>query len=120
MSYNIYELYTLNFSGLKYIVNNIKIYIRILHICYILIESYIEFKYNNLILYFKKKELNKRLEFIKNSTKKLENLNIVYIKIFQSLCLNDDILCDEEKNYLLKYTDTVPYLFNDIDTNILS
>ena len=119
MYYKIKELETIEFNFFKHIFNRIKLYIRIFYILFILIQSYIEFNWNNFILYLKNNEPEKRLELIKNITKKLEELNIVYIKIFQGLCLNKDILYDEEKNYLLKYTDNVPFLSSDIDYEIL-
>ena len=101
MYYKIKELETMEFNSFKYIFNCIKLYMRIFHILFILIQSYIEFNWNNFILYLKNNEPEKRLELIKNITRKLEELNIVYIKIFQSLCLNDNILNTEEKDYLL-------------------
>ena len=119
MYYKIKELETMEFNSFKYIFNCIKLYMRIFHILFILIQSYIEFNWNNFILYLKNNEPEKRLELIKNITRKLEQLNIVYIKIFQSLCLNDNILNDEEKDYLLKYTDSVPFLSSDINYEIL-
>ena len=119
MYYKIKELETMEFNSFKYIFNCIKLYMRIFHILFILIGSYIEFNWNNFILYLKNNEPEKRLELIKNITRKLEELNIVYIKIFQSLCLNDNILNTEEKDYLLKYTDSVPFLSSDINYEIL-
>jgi predicted unusual protein kinase regulating ubiquinone biosynthesis (AarF/ABC1/UbiB family) len=119
MYYKIKELETMEFNSFKYIFNCIKLYMRILHILFILIVRYIEFTWNNFILYLKNNEPEKRLELIKNITKKLEEVNIVYIKVFQSLCLNDNILNDEEKDYLLKYTDNVPFLSSDINYEIL-
>ena len=119
MYYKIKELETMEFNSFKYIFNCIKLYMRIFHILFILIQSYIEFNWNNFILYLKNNDSEKRLELIKIITKKLEELNIVYIKIFQSLCLNDNILNDEEKDYLLKYTDSVPFLSSDINYEIL-
>ena len=119
MYYKIKELETMEFNSFKYIFNCIKLYMRIFHILFILIQSYIEFNWNNFILYLKNNEPEKRLELIKNITKKLEEVNIVYIKVFQSLCLNDNILNTEEKDYLLKYTDSVPFLSSDINYEIL-
>tara|TARA_B110000305_G_C19355102_1_gene596358 strand:+ start:25 stop:1311 length:1287 start_codon:yes stop_codon:yes gene_type:complete len=92
---------------------------RCLHIIYILINSYIKFNSTNLLLFIQDKECLPRLELIKTITKKIEYINIVYIKIFQILCLNDDILFDKEKDYLLKYTDSVPFLESDIDYNTI-
>ena len=60
-----------------------------------------------------------RLELIKNISKKLEQENIVYVKIFQALCLDRDFLSTEEQCYLLKYTDNVPYDTSEIDYDLL-
>lgn len=60
-----------------------------------------------------------RLELIKNISKKLEQENIVYVKIFQALCFDRDLLSTEEQCYLLKYTDNVPYKTNEIDYDLL-
>lgn len=119
MYYRFEELETMEFNSFKYIFNCIKLYMRIFHILFILITSYIRFNWNNFILLITQNPPEKRLELIKNITKKLEELNIVYIKVFQSLCLNDNILNNEEKDYLLKYTDNVPFLSSDIDYEIL-
>jgi predicted unusual protein kinase regulating ubiquinone biosynthesis (AarF/ABC1/UbiB family) len=60
-----------------------------------------------------------RLELIKKISKKLEQENIVYVKIFQALCLDKDILANDEQEFLLKYTDNVPYKTNEIDYDLL-
>ena len=92
----------------------------ILHIFYITISSYINHSLNNFLSkFFNNYVFKNRLELIKNITSKLENINIIYVKIFQSLCLNDKLLYDDEKNYLLKYTDNVPYNSNDINYDII-
>ena len=60
-----------------------------------------------------------RLELIKNICSKLEQENIVYVKIFQALCFEKDLVNNEEQNFLLKYTDNVPYKSNEIDYDLL-
>ena len=60
-----------------------------------------------------------RLELIKKISKKLEYENIVYVKIFQALCFDKDLLTNDEQDYLIKYTDNVPYKTNEIDYDIL-
>lgn len=60
-----------------------------------------------------------RLELIKKLSKKLERENIVYVKVFQALCLDKDLLTSDEQDYLLKYTDNVPYKHNEIDYELL-
>ena len=63
--------------------------------------------------------LDNRLELVKKITHKLENLNIVYVKVFQSLCLEQGILTDVEKDYLMRYTDSVPYNNSEVDFDML-
>ena len=60
-----------------------------------------------------------RLELIKKISKKLEQENIVYLKIFQALSLDKDLLTNDEQEFLLKYTDNVPYKTNEIDYDLL-
>lgn len=60
-----------------------------------------------------------RLNCIKNITDRLENINIVYIKVFQTLCLEKNLLNENEKNFLIKYTDKVPFNINEIDYEYL-
>lgn len=60
-----------------------------------------------------------RLLLVKNITENLENINIVYVKVFQSLCLEQGILRDIEKDYLMKYTDNVPYSNEEVDFGML-
>ena len=98
-------------------INNLLI---ISNIFYILISSSFNYYLNNFLSkIFYKIEKKERLELIKNIADKLENINIFYVKMFQSLCLNDDLLYKNEKDYLIKYTDNVPYNSDDIDYNIL-
>jgi predicted unusual protein kinase regulating ubiquinone biosynthesis (AarF/ABC1/UbiB family) len=60
-----------------------------------------------------------RLDLIKKISKKLEQENIVYVKIFQALCLDKDLLTSDEQEFLLKYTDNVPYDTNEIEYDLL-
>lgn len=41
------------------------------------------------------------------------------MKIFQALCLDKDLLKSDEQDYLLKYTDNVPYNTNEIEYDLL-
>ena len=63
--------------------------------------------------------LNNRIDLVKQICYRLECFNIVYVKVFQSLCLEQDILTDIEKDFLIKYTDNVPYNPDEIDYSIL-
>lgn len=61
-----------------------------------------------------------RLELIKALAQRLEYENIVYVKLFQALCLNKDLLYSDEQDFLIKYTDNVPYSINDINYDLLN
>ena len=101
-------------------LDNINNFISILNIFYILVSSISNYYFFNFLSkFFNKIEKKERLELIKNIGDKLEKINIFYVKIFQSLSLNDVLLYDNEKDYLLKYSDNVPYNSDDIDYNIL-
>ena len=58
--------------------------------------------------------------FIKNIAYRLSNKNILYIKIFQAISLNNHIIDDVMNNELLSYTDSAPYDTSDIDWNALN
>jgi predicted unusual protein kinase regulating ubiquinone biosynthesis (AarF/ABC1/UbiB family) len=93
---------------------------RFLYLFYIFISESFKFYFNNLInSLIHKLPKSERLTLVKSITCKLEDLNIVYVKIFQSLCLEKDILYDNEKDYLLKYTDNVPYKSEEVDYELL-
>lgn len=61
---------------------------------------------NDYILYEK---------MINNITHRLASLNILYVKIFQAIALNNNFIDDKINNQLLKFTDNAPYNYNDID-----
>jgi predicted unusual protein kinase regulating ubiquinone biosynthesis (AarF/ABC1/UbiB family) len=52
--------------------------------------------------------------FIGNITKRLVKNNVLYVKVFQSLALNNHIINKQMNNQLLKYTDNVPWTQEDI------
>jgi predicted unusual protein kinase regulating ubiquinone biosynthesis (AarF/ABC1/UbiB family) len=100
--------------------NNLLIIGRFFYLFYIFTSETIKFHFNNLInSSIHKLPKNERLELVKSITYKLEELNIIYVKIFQSLCLEKDILYPNEKDYLLKYTDNVPYTSDEVDYELL-
>ena len=100
-------------------LNNLNIFKRFCYLFYIFINETIKYEFNNLTNSIYKLPKLKRLELINCITFKLEDLNIVYVKVFQSLCLEKDILYEDEKDYLLKYTDNVPYKSEDINYDLL-
>lgn len=83
-------------------------YIEILFILFYFIKNTINYILNN----------NKYL-FIKNLCDDLSNINIVYIKIFQSISINSSFFDKKTQDYLIQYTDKVPYNINDIDNEAL-
>lgn len=78
--------------------------------------GYEYFKYS-LLKYSKKTVI--RLDLIRNISKRLEYENIVYLKIFQALCFNKELLYSNEQDFLLQYTDNVPYSNDDINYDLL-
>jgi predicted unusual protein kinase regulating ubiquinone biosynthesis (AarF/ABC1/UbiB family) len=79
-----------------------------------------------IIKYYSKKGINyvyniptNRLILLQKIAEKLELENIVYVKIFQVLCLNKDLLNIDEREFLIKYTDNVPYNNNEIEYELL-
>jgi len=50
---------------------------------------------------------------------KLGNVNIFFLKIFQSLSTNTSLLTIEQTDYLTQYTDNVPYTYDEIDISFI-
>ena len=92
------------YFNIKFITKNLYSISNILQIIYILFEQFIYYLYHN-----------NRFMFIKYTTKKIENINIVYVKLFQIIANNNHLINDNEKNYLLQYTDNVKYNEKEID-----
>jgi len=100
------------------VIHILCIYLRITKLVTLIMCEFIKFcckKYINY-LYYKQ---TSRLDLIKKISKKLEQENIVYVKIFQALCLDKDLLTSDEQAFLLKYTDNVPYDTNEIEYDLL-
>jgi predicted unusual protein kinase regulating ubiquinone biosynthesis (AarF/ABC1/UbiB family) len=53
-------------------------------------------------------------------TKRLALINILYVKVFQSLALNNSIISEKMNNELLKFTDNAPFTKEDIDYDTLT
>jgi len=47
--------------------------------------------------------------FLRRLATKLSSKNILYIKLFQAIALNKNLINDETNNELMKFTDSVPY-----------
>jgi predicted unusual protein kinase regulating ubiquinone biosynthesis (AarF/ABC1/UbiB family) len=53
--------------------------------------------------------------FIDSLTHRLASINILYVKLFQALALNNNLIDDKINNKLLKFTDNVPWTNKDIN-----
>ena len=58
-------------------------------------------------------------ETIKSIALQLGQLNIFYVKIFQSISTNQNLLNDQLVSFLTDYTDKVPYTDDEVDTKVL-
>lgn len=109
------------YSFLKNYSKHISVYYRIIKLLSVLTYTFTHFYVNKMLtIYLFKHQPQSRLSLIKALCLKLEKLNSVYIKIFQSLALNEDLLYDDEKDYLINYCDNVPYSNDCIDYKLLS
>ena len=54
------------------------------------------------------------LNFIDNITHRLASVNILYVKIFQAIASNNNLIDDKTNNKLLKFTDNAPWSYEDI------
>ena len=83
-------------------------YIEILYILFYFFKNIFYFIFNN-----------DKFLLIKNFSNDLSRLNIVYIKIFQSISINSSFFDKKTQDYLIKYTDKVPFSYHDIDFEAL-
>ena len=104
---------------IDFILNKIKcsylLFISFLRCCWFLI-SICWIISDELLLYYVFKNYEK---CIQNLTRRLSLKNILYVKIFQAIALNNNMIDDETNNSLLKFTDNVPWSNNDIDLETL-
>lgn len=63
------------------------------------------------ILYFICRDFNSSIDCI---TQRLASLNILYVKLFQAIALNNCFIDDQVNNKLLAFTDNAPWSYNDI------
>jgi predicted unusual protein kinase regulating ubiquinone biosynthesis (AarF/ABC1/UbiB family) len=68
------------------------------------------------VKYFIKRDYH---EFIRNVAKNLSQKNILYVKMFQAISLNNNLIDDALNSELLKYTDSAPYSYNDINEDLI-
>ena len=57
-------------------------------------------------------------EFIRNVASNLSQKNILYVKMFQAISLNNNLIDSAMNAELLKYTDSVPYTDDDFDSDL--
>lgn len=105
--------------NLKFI-NTFYSFLRLCYLIYVVTKEVTLFYSTNYINKLYKLPPLEQLNLTKNITSKLEQINIIYVKIFQSLCLDNNILNENEKEYLLKYTDNVPYTNDEIAYEFLN
>jgi predicted unusual protein kinase regulating ubiquinone biosynthesis (AarF/ABC1/UbiB family) len=53
--------------------------------------------------------------FIDRITSRLASINILYVKVFQALALNNNLIDDNINNKLLNFTDNAPWNYSDIN-----
>ena len=92
---------------------------RLFNLMYIFIGQISIYYSTNLFNICLQKPKLERLQLIKNIASKLEKSNIVYVKIFQSLSIDGNLLYDDESEFLMKYLDNVPYNSDVIDYDLL-
>jgi len=78
-----------------------------------LIKLFIVLSYE-IVLYLFFRDYNL---FLERATDSLSNMNILYVKIFQAIALNNSLINSEINNKLLKFTDNAPIQKDDIDYN---
>jgi predicted unusual protein kinase regulating ubiquinone biosynthesis (AarF/ABC1/UbiB family) len=55
--------------------------------------------------------------FIDRITHRLASVNILYVKLFQAIALNNNLIDDKINNKLLSFTDNAPWNYSDINFN---
>lgn len=59
-------------------------------------------------------------KFVDRLTHRLASVNILYVKIFQAIALNNSLIDEKINNTLLKFTDNAPWTQDDIDVDTLN
>ena len=59
-------------------------------------------------------------KFIDRLTYRLASVNILYVKVFQAIALNNSLIDEKINNTLLKFTDNTPWTQDDIDVDTLN
>ena len=61
-----------------------------------------------------------KLKFVDRLTRRLASVNILCVKIFQAIALNNSLIDDQINNTLMKFTDNAPWTQDDIDVDTLN
>ena len=61
-----------------------------------------------------------KLKMISNICQYIGKYNIIYLKVIQSISINSDLFDEKTQQFLVKYTDSVPYSLDDIDYTSLN
>ena len=59
-------------------------------------------------------------EFVRRVARNLSKKNILYVKMFQAISLNNNLIDSAMNAELVKYTDSAPYAESDIDTDLFN
>lgn len=54
-------------------------------------------------------------QFIHGITHRLAQINILYVKVFQAIALNNNFIDEKINKQLLRFTDNAPWTINDIN-----
>jgi predicted unusual protein kinase regulating ubiquinone biosynthesis (AarF/ABC1/UbiB family) len=68
--------------------------------------------FSEIFFYFIYKDLQ---YFITKITHRLASINILYVKVFQAIALNNSLIDEKINNQLLKFTDNAPWNYSDIN-----
>ena len=70
--------------------------------------------------YFIYRFFNDHNSFVHRLTQKLASINILYVKVFQAIALNNNFITSDINNQLSQFTDNAPWNYNDIDFDLLT
>ena len=90
-------------------LNNFNSFKNILIILFIFLKNYIKYLFHQ-----------NSLRRLKDICHELQEVNVIFIKIIQSISINSFLFNEKEQNYLLNYTDQVPYSKKDVNIELLN
>jgi predicted unusual protein kinase regulating ubiquinone biosynthesis (AarF/ABC1/UbiB family) len=80
------------------------------HVCFLFNTLWIIFSEYLLYMWFRDYSY-----FIHRVTTNLASINILYVKAFQAVALNNNLISENVNNQLLRFTDNAPWSYDDID-----